>query len=183
MKPVMRILFALALLYPAVCFSQPSAYGDFKLVNTEIVYQKIFERPSVTLEELDSLLKTSEGVGDIKVAEGSLSATLSDFVVDYKKFKFPQVSTPPIIQTGRFSGRITAEAKDGRYRITVEKITMKGNIGYKEIPGPEPMTNYACIKGATAIASDWCRPNLLGVLNQALNDNFTYVQSASATDW
>ncbi len=183
MKPVMRILFALSLFYPAVCLSQPSAYGDFKLVNTEIVYQKIFERPSVTLEELDSLLKTSAGVGDIKVAAGSLSATLSDFVVDYKKFKFPQVSTPPIIQTGRFSGKITAEAKDGRYRITLEKITMKGNIGYKEIPGPEPMTNYACIKGATAIAGDWCRPNLLGVLNQALNDNFTYLQSASATDW
>lgn len=179
----MRILFVLLLFFPGLCLAQPHAYGDFRIVNTEIVYQKIFERPSVTLEELDSLLKTSVGVSDIKISGGSLSATLTDFVVDYRKFKFPQVSTPPIIQTGRFSGRITAEAKDGRYRITLEQITMKGNIGYKDIPGPEPMTNYACIKGATAIASDWCRPNLLGVLNQALNDNFTYEQSASATDW
>lgn len=179
----MRILILMALFAPLLSQAQPTAYGDFKIANTEIVYQKIFERSSVTLEELDSLLKTSPGVGDVTMSEGSLSAKLTDFVVDYRKFKFPQVSTPPIIQTGRFSGSITAEAKDGRYRITLEQIMMKGDIGYKDIPQPEPMTNYACTKSATVLASDWCRPNLLGVLNQALDDCFTYKMSASSTDW
>lgn len=179
----MRILFAVALFLPGLALAQPTSYGDFRIVNTEVVYQKIFERPSVTVEELDSLLKTSAGVSEVTVSEGSLSAKLTDLVVDYRKFKFPQVSTPPIIQTGRFSGILTAEAKDGRYRITLEQITMKGDIGYKSIPEPEPMTNYATIKSATVLAGDWCRPNLLGVLNQALNDNFTYKMSASSTDW
>lgn len=179
----MRLLFAVSLFLPVLGLAQANSYGDFKIINTEVVYQKIFERPSVTLEELDSLLKTSAGVGDVTVSGGTLSAKLTDLVVDYRKFKFPQVSTPPIIQTGRFSGILTAEAKDGRYRITLEQITMKGDIGYKNIPEPEPMTNYATIKGATVLASDWCRPNLLGVLNQALNDTFTYRLSASHSDW
>lgn len=179
----MRIFFVLALVLPLTSMAQTTSYGDFRIVNSAIVYQRIFDRSSVTLAELDSLLKTSQGIGNVTVSDGSLSATLTDFIVDYKKFEFPQVSTPPIIQTGRFSGKITAEVKDGRYRITFENITMKGDIGYKEIPAPEPMTNYACIKGVTAIAADWCRPNMLGVFNQALNDCFTYTMSASRSDW
>ena len=179
----MRVFFAIALFLPVWVSAQTTSYGDFRLVNMEVVYQKVFDRPSVTLEELDSLLRSSAGVSDVTLSEGSISAKLTELVVDYRKFKFPQVSTPPIIQTGRFSGKLTAEAKDGRYRITLEQITMKGDIGYKNIPEPEPITNYATIKGATALAGDWCRPNLLGVLNQALNDRFTYTMSASRTDW
>ena len=176
------LLFFLALAPPVCGMSQP-AYGDFRIVNTEIIYQKVFDQPSVTLEKVDSLLKASPGITEVSMSGESLTATLTDMVVDYKKFKFPQVTTPPIIQTGRFSGKLTAEAKDGRYRITLEQITMKGDIGYKNIPEPEPMTNYACMKGATILSKDWCRPNMLGVLNQALNDLFAYKVETKSSDW
>src|SRR5690606_38058640 len=93
---VMRVFFAIALFLPVWVSAQTTSYGDFRLVNTEVVYQKVFDRPSVTLEELDSLLRSSAGVSDVTLSEGSISAKLTELVVDYRKFKF---------QIGRAPGR------------------------------------------------------------------------------
>jgi hypothetical protein len=163
--------------------AQSSSYGDFRIFENKVIYQHVFDCSAMTLEQLNSVLRSTPGVTNVGVKDGAITATLTDFVVDYKKFKFPQISTPPIIQTGRFGGRLTAQVRDGRYRITLEEITMKGNIGYKNIPEPEPMTEYATIKSATLLSQDWCRPNMLGLLNQALNDHFTCKSDPTASDW
>lgn len=163
--------------------AQVANYGDFKIFENKVIYQHVFDCSSMTVELLDSVLRATPGVTEVAVKDGTITATLNDFVVDYKKFKFPQVSTPPIIQTGRFGGKLTAQVRDGRYRMTLEEITMKGNIGYKNIPDPEPMTEYATIKSATLLAQDWCRPNMLGLLNQALNDLFVCKADPTASDW
>lgn len=178
----MRLIVALMVLsFPVL--GQSSSYGDFKIFENQIIYQHVFDCSSMTVELLDSVLRATPGVTDVAVKDGTITARLSDLMVDYKKFKFPQVSTPPIIQTGQFGGRLTAQVKDGRYRITLEEITMKGNIGYKNIPDPEPMTGYATIKSATMLGQDWCRPNMLGLLNQALNDHFTCKSDPTTSDW
>lgn len=176
-------LIAVFMLASLPGLAQSPTYGDFRIFNNQIIYQRVFDCSSMTVELLDSVLRATPGVTGVEVKDGTITAALNDLVVDYKKFKFPQVSTPPIIQTGRFSGRLTAQVKDGRYRITVEDITMKGNIGYKNIPDPESMTEYATIKSATLLAQDWCRPNMLGLLNQAFNDRFVCKGDATASDW
>lgn len=163
--------------------AQSTSYGDFRIFENQVIYQHVFDCSTMTVELLDSTLRATPSVTNIQVKDGTITATLTDLVVDYKKFKFPQVSTPPIIQTGRFSGKLTAQVRDGRYRITLEDITMKGNIGYKNIPDPEPMTGYATIKSATMLGQDWCRPNMLGLLNRAINDLFTCKSDPTASDW
>lgn len=169
--------------FPLLVFSQATEYGSFKIVNTEIIYQKVFNQDSITSEKLGEFLKAVPNVSNVEISDKGVQADLSDLVVDYKKFQFTQVATPPIIQTGRYSGKVSAECRDGRYRITISSITMKGDIGYKKIPNPEKMTNYACINSGTVLSKDWCRPNMLGLLDMAFSDKFLYKKPESGSDW
>src|SRR5690606_26647699 len=158
---IMRlIIYLLVVSLPG--HAQPSTYGDLRLCENRVIYKHVFDCTYVTVEQLDSTLRATPIGKDVQLNEGTLTATLSDFVVDYKKFKSPQMGTPHIIQTGRFGGKLTIQVRDGRCRITLDDITMKGNIGYKNITAPEPMTAYATIKSATLLAQDWCRPNKIG---------------------
>lgn len=176
-------LYLTLLLIPCSLFAQSTEYGDFKIVNTELIYQKVFTQDSITAEKLAAFLKSAPGVSNVRMENGAVAADLNDFVVDYKKFQFSQVAVPHIIQTGRFSGKINTEVKDGKYRVTLTSIQMKGNIGYKTITAPESITNYACTNSGTNLSREWCKPNTLGLLDQALTDRFTYIDQKSSSDW
>ena len=173
----------LILLVPVVALSQTTEFGSFKIVNTEIIYQKVFTCDSITMEKLQAFLSSAQNVSSVSITNGVLTAELRELVVDYKKFGLTQVATPPIIQTGKFSGKISAEARDGRYRITVDGLTMKGDIGYKKIPTDEPVTNYSCVNSGTLLSREWCKPTMLGVLDKALTDRFTYLAPKLTSEW
>src|SRR5690606_25707965 len=111
---IMRlIIFLMVVSLPGL--AQPSTYGDFRIFENRIIYQHVFDCSYMTVEQLDSVLRATPSVKDVQLNEGTLTATLSDFVVDYKKFKFPQMATPHIIQTGRSRGKLTIQVRDGRY--------------------------------------------------------------------
>lgn len=176
------LLCILILCLPIIAFSQTTEYGSFKIDGTEIIFQKVITVTGVSHEKLAEFLKKTQYVSNVNTNDGKIEADLADFVVDFKKFQFSQVAVPNFIQTGRFGGKISAEVRDGRYRVTIREFTMKGNIGYKEIASPEPMTNYACTNSGTVISRDWCKPNTLGLLEQALTDLLTYKESKDS-DW
>ena len=176
-----NFLYLLALI-PCALLAQSTEYGDFKIVNTEIVYQKVFIQDSVTNAKLAEFLKTVPNVSNVQVESDGVHADLIDFIVDIKKFKFTQVATPTIIQTGRYSGKIKVDSKVGKYRVILTSIQVKGDIGYKKILSPESLTNYACTNSGTIISRDWCKPNTLGLLDQALTDRFTFLDKPDA-DW
>ncbi len=180
----MKRSFTLFLLItPLLVVAQTTEYGSFKIVDTEIVYQKIFFADSITTEKLAEFLKTVPELKNVSQSGGTVTADLSDLVVDYKKFQFSQVAVPPIIQTGRYSGKVAGEAKDGKYRITVTSIQMKGDIGYKRILQPENLTNYATQNSGTILHREWCKPNTLGLLDKAISDKFIYKESKKDSDW
>jgi hypothetical protein len=179
----MKNLLYLLLLIPCALLAQTKEYGDFKIETTEIVYQKTQPQDSITIEKLTEFLETVPGVSNIQRSGGAVTADLTDLTVDFKKFKFAQVNTPPIIQTGKYSGKITMAVKEGKYRTTVNALTVKGDIGYKKITNPEPLTNYACTNSGTIISRDWCKPTMLGLLNQAFTDRLQYVKQKKASDW
>lgn len=179
----MKKLLLVLLVSPLFTFAQTTEYGSFKIVDTEIVYQKIFFADSITTEKLAEFLKTVPELKNVSQSGGTVTADLSDLVVDYKKFQFSQVAVPPIIQTGRYSGKVAGEAKDGKYRITVTSIQMKGDIGYKRILQPENLTNYATQNSGTTLHREWCKPNTLGLLDKAISDKFIYKESKKDSDW
>jgi hypothetical protein len=142
----------------------------------EIIYQKVVPLDSITSEKLEAYYKTLAYISGLKAVEGGVDFLVNDLVIDYKKFQFTQVNTPSIIQTGRYSGSVEVRVKDGKYRITFHTIQLTGDIGYKKILEKDNLTSYACKNNGTVLAQDWCRPNMLGLLDQAFTDKLQYVE-------
>ncbi len=152
-----------------------TAYGNFKLVEQEIIYQKIFLEDSATAATLGEYYKTLAYLGNVQVSGDEITFDMNDITVDYKKFQFTQVGTPNIIQTGKYSGKVVVGVKDGKYRVTVRDIHLTGDIGYKKITAKEKLTSFAGKNNGTILAPDWCRPNMLGLLDQAFTDKLRFI--------
>jgi hypothetical protein len=165
-----------------VAWSQPVAHGNFKVADQEIIYQKVFQQDSITAAKLAEYYKTLPYVSNVEVAGDEVKFDVNDMTVDYKKFQFTQVATPSIIQTGKYSGKVTVGVKDGKYRVTLRSIQLTGDINYKKINTKDNLTNYACRNSGTVLSQDWCRPNMLGLLDQAFTDKLQYIEKEKKKD-
>jgi len=177
-----KLLYLLLTLLPLAASAQNTTYGNFKLVDQEIIYQKVTVHDSVTLDKLFEYYKTLPYVANLEKAGNELRFDVNDLVVDYKKFQFTQVGTPNIIQTGKYSGKAFVGVKDGRYRVLVQSIQLTGDIGYKKITAKDKLTNYAAKNNGTVLSQDWCRPNMLGLLDQAFTDKLQFVEKERKKD-
>ena len=164
-----------------------TSYGNFKLVEQEILYQKIFLHDSVTIAKLVEYYNTLPYLANVQQAGEEVTFDFNDLTVDYKKFQFTQVGTPSIIQTGKYSGKAAVGVKDGKYRVTLSTIQLTGDIGYKKINAKENLTSFAAKNNGTILAQDWCRPNMLGLLDQAFTDKLQFVETKKKkkdnSDW
>jgi hypothetical protein len=169
-----KLLFFLAITVTSLAQGQVTSYLKFKLVDQEIIYQQVFPLDSVKVSEVEAFFKTKPYVTNLTTSAEGLQFDVIDITVDYKKFQFTQVATPPVIQSGKFSGQVIVGVKDNRYRITFKSIQLTGDIGYKKITEKENLTNFAAKNSGTILAPDWCRPNMLGLLDQAFTDKLQY---------
>lgn len=170
-----QLLLILCCVCPFVAAAQATtSYGNFKVSSQELIYQKVFLHDSATVENLAEYYGSLPFISDVAMSNGELTFSMNDLVVDYKKFGLSQVSTPPIIQTGKYSGKVNVSVKDGKYRVTVSDIKLTGDIGYKKITSKENLTSYACRDNGTYISGDWTKPNTLGLLDKAFTDNLEY---------
>jgi len=182
----MRILFLLLLVISNVVWAQPTSYGNFKVFEQEIIYQKVFPLESITAAKLGEFYSALPNVSKLNTGDTFVEFEVNDLVVDYKKFQFTQVATPSIIQTGKYSGLVKVDVKDGKYRITFHTLKLTGDIGYKKIIEKDNLTSYACKNNGTVLSQDWCRPNMLGLLDQAFTDKLQYVapeEKKLGDDW
>jgi hypothetical protein len=182
----MRTIIFFLLVVVTTVHAQPASYGNFKVSEQEIIYQKIVPLDSITPSKLEVYYKTLPYIANLKAKEDGVEFEVNDLVIDYKKFQFSQVNTPSIIQTGKYSGSVAVGVKEGKYRITFQSIQLTGDIGYKKITAKDNLTSYACKNNGTVLAQDWCRPNMLGLLDQAFTDKLQYVEpkkKKNAEDW
>lgn len=179
----MKTLFSLLLVAGIhVGWAQSTSYGNFKLLDQEIIYQKVFEQDSITPAKLEAFYKGLPYVSNVTTKADGVEFEVNDMTVDYKKFQFSQVATPAIIQTGKYSGKVTVGVKDGRYRVTVNSIQLTGDNVYKKITSKENLTTYASKNNGTVLHPDWCRPNQLGLLDKAFTDRLQY-KGRDNSDW
>jgi hypothetical protein len=176
-----KILFFVLLSFSFVN-AQPTSYLNFKVDNQEIIYQKIFFEEGITLNQLAEYYKTLPYISNVVATDDELNFDVSELVVDYKKFQFTQVATPSIIQTGKYSGKVYITAKEGKYRLTFNAIQLTGDIGYKKIVAKDNLTTYATRNNGTSLSQDWCRPNMLGLLDQSFTDKLQYVNKEKKKD-
>lgn len=178
-----KLFFLAAVLIVNLSWAQgKTAYGNFKLVDQEIIYQKIFEQDSITPAKLEAYYTKLPYVSNLTTQADGVEFDVTDMTVDYKKFQFSQVATPAIIQTGKYSGKVSVGVKDGRYRVTVKSIQLTGDNVYKKITAKEPLTTYATKNNGTILHPDWCRPNQLGLLDKAFTDQLQH-KSTENSDW
>jgi hypothetical protein len=182
--PMKKLLLTFVILvYISLCVqAQTTSYGSFKTEDQEIVYQKVFQQDSITTDLLEAYYKTLPFVSNVTSSSDGIQFEVNDITVDFKKFQFKPIDTPPIIQTGRYSGKVFIGAKDGRYRVTFRSIQVTGDIGYKKITAKDNLTNYACKNNGTILAQDWCRPNMFGLLDKAFTDKLQYIGKKKG-DW
>lgn len=185
MKTILSFLFLVASML-AVAQGNTS-YGNFKLVDQEIIYQRIFLQDSATAGKLSEYYKTLPYLSNVQQNGDEITFDMNDLTIDYKKFQFTQVGTPSIIQTGKYSGKATVGVKDGKYRITLNALQLTGDIGYKKINEKENLTSFAAKNSGTILAQDWCRPNMLGLLDQSFTDKLQFVEKSKKkkddSDW
>ncbi len=178
MKNLTLFLF---ILISGFVHAQTVSFQDFKISEQEIIYQKVFIQDSISIAKLEAYFKTVPVFKNLTASGDGLTFNIEDLTIDYRKFQFSQVGTPPIMQTGKYSGDVSVGVKDGKYRVTLQSIKVTGDIGYKKITEKDNLTNYACKNSGTIISQDWCRPNMLGLLDQALTDKFLFRQVKD--DW
>ena len=169
------------LLVPCFLEAQTIQYGSFKIMDGEVVYQKVLNQDSITVDKLVQFLKSLPTIANVQAGDGTVTADLIYLTVDFKKFKVPQTSVPAIIQTGKFNGKLIFDIKPGKYRATLRGIQMKGDTGKKKIIDPEKLTDYACTDSGTALSKEWCTPTMLGLLEQAITDRLKYKETNP--DW
>jgi hypothetical protein len=180
---VMKIYSVLLLcVVSASSFGQITSYGSFKSQDQELIYQKIFTQDSVTAEKLNAFYSALPFIANVQVNGSELTFDMNDITVDYRKFQFSQVSTPPVILTGKYTGKVTVGVKDGKYRVTVNAIMFTGDLGTKKVTEKEKLTNYACRNSGTVIDKEWCKPNTLGLLDKAFTDKLQYVGTEKKKD-
>lgn len=177
-----KLFFIALIAISTVAQAQTTTYGNFKVDTQELIYQKIFTLESVAVDSLIKFYSTLPYVSNIQKEADGLTFDLNEITVDYKKFGFTQVATPPVIQTGKYSGKVTVGVKDGRYRVTIRSILFTGDVGYKKVTEKDKLTNYACRNNGTAISADWTKPNTLALLDKAFTDKLEFVVANKKKD-
>lgn len=162
-------------------YAQTVSYGNFKIGDQEIIYQKIFFEDSISISTLIEYYKTLPFVVDPVFTLDGLKFDIADIMVDYKKFGFAQVGTPSIIQTGKYYGKVSIGVKDGRYRVTLQAIQLTGDLGSRKIIAKDNLTTYSCRNSGTILSPDWCRPSMLGLLDKTFTDKLQFKKSKD--DW
>lgn len=169
------------IVFGLISFFQSTSYEDIKLVDQEIIYQAVYQKEGITYTALEEYYGKNKHLSNIKIAANEMTFDVNDLTVDYLKFQFSQVETPLILQTGKFSGKGSVSVRDGRYRVTFNKIMVTGEIGYKSIKQKEPLTGLCSKNNGTQLSQDWMKPNSFGLLCKALADNFEIKETED--DW
>jgi len=171
------IAFLLLSLSASFGFAQTS-YGNFKVAEQAIIYQKVFTQDSITVAKLEKYYSSLDYVSNLKTTADGLEFDMNNISVDYKKFQYTQVNTHISMQTGAYSGKVVVGVKGGKYRVTVSAIQFTGNLGYKLLKEKDDLTRYATKNSGTAILEDWCKPNVLGLLDKAFTDKLEYKKAS-----
>ena len=183
---MLRFAFLCFTLASLSAFAQVTSYGNFRIDNQQLVYQKIFLNDSSTVDKLADFFSAQPFVSNLERSDGEIKFRINDLTVDFKKFGFNEVTTATIIQSGKFSGDVSVDVKDGKYRVTAFNLQLTGNIVYKRITSKESLTPYACRDSGTSISPDWTKPNTLGLLDKAFTDKFRLLENGGIkkdSDW
>lgn len=121
----MKKLLIINLCFPFICmvsYAQDTT-NNFQIVQGEIIWEKIYNT-KLSFAEVSEHLKVSGLLDKIEIRENKVYGELKGLDADFKGAGFSEMTTPMYIARSRFTGFLTLEYKEGRYRVVLRKIVL-----------------------------------------------------------
>lgn len=125
-----------------------NAQYNFSIKNSQVVWQKIYQT-QLTFEEVVDITKSNSNLREFNLVDSTIHCRFSEQRPDLSK----RMSMPIYYSTSTISGIVTIQYKQGRYRVTIEKITLAMNSINKSFnlnshnSAIYPIEDYAIKKG------------------------------------
>lgn len=90
-----------------------------------------------TFEELESRIRSISGLDNIEVRDNTISAYIKPYYIDYRSLGYKGIEVSALVMQSKMSGYSVIQYKEGRYRVTVDKIEfdIKSNPMYANTGG------------------------------------------------
>lgn len=113
--------FLLLVLFLA-CVSASAQDHCFLVENGAVKWQKVFQAEGVNVKDVAYNLQTEGHFKDIESGDGIVTCELRKLSLDYKGAGFKRMSLPLYVVNDTYSGFVTVQLKEDRYRVTVDRI-------------------------------------------------------------
>lgn len=104
----------------------------FHVRNDGLVWQKVYMAEGVSIEKIIQGLLPLSCVSDVTEVAGTVTCEIKGLRMNFKGAGYSRMSIPIYLANGIFYGYVTVQVREGRYRVTVERIVFE-NMGTSEI--------------------------------------------------
>ena len=109
---------------------------NFFIEEGAIKWQKVFQVDSVNVKDVVHNLLAEGHFKEIESGEGMVTCELRGLSLNYQDLGFKRMSLPIYIPNDKFSGFVTVQVKNNRYRVTVDRIiTANPRLGQGPLDG------------------------------------------------
>lgn len=120
----MKKILLLLLMIPFFTFAQ-NEVNNFKVNDQRLlVWQKVFES-DVNPDQLFGQLLSTGFFKDVNKTDSTFFGLFQGIEPDYKGYGSSEMSTPIYIARSFINGGVRIEIKDGRYRVTLQNLTLE----------------------------------------------------------
>lgn len=117
-----KILAALCILFAVNVTAQET--NNFSIVEeTKLIWQKVYESNLTEQEIINTLINSGE-ISDVTNVDGKITFNIKGLKVDYEAAGYSRMDIPLYVSANDLSCFITIQVKEGRYRVTAEKLTL-----------------------------------------------------------
>jgi len=120
----MKKILLIILLIPLFSFGQQEI-NNFKVNDQRLlVWQKVYEN-SGSVEDIFNSLMSTGFFKDVSRSDSSFYGTFEGIEPDYKGYGSSEMMTPIYIARSFINGGFRVDVKDGKYRITLQNLTLE----------------------------------------------------------
>lgn len=162
--------------------------SDFNLFEQKVYWEHIYNVPGKNIEELikyfqkDVLQSLSNN--NLQIIDNSLSFSVNNDVVDYKKYGGTTMGTA-IFVSYPMNYIVVVDFKDEKYKVVVKEITITGNIITLAgtMISTDDITEYFTKKKKTVFAASSNMNSNISYYDKHFLDKFTIKNNPVSKDW
>lgn len=118
-----NLLFTLASICCAISLNAQETSNFTIIDGDKLIWQKVYET-KLSEEELLNTLINSGNFTDIVTIDGKTTFNVNRINVDYESAGYSRMDIPIYVSANDLSCFVTIQVKEGRYRVTAEKISL-----------------------------------------------------------